>query len=277
MIVARELGLFPREGLSEPEYVSTRSSTEQFRDLVSGDIDVAATAADNAIAAQLRGDPVRIFHVADIGLDQFAVAGRGVSTWGDVRGRAIGVDSSSSGYAYILYRMLADHGIATTAVEIVELGGPESRYAALADGSVAVGMLNPFLAERARRAGLTVLGAGAERFPDYPNLVFAATEARLAADPSGFAAYTRAIDEAVRWIGDERNAEEAIRLIGDARGLDPVAARELYTDEQRLRRVAAPDGAGVRRSLAVVAGLREEFTGESLAPEVFATAGLLAR
>lgn len=277
MIVARELGFFRAEGLPDPEYLPAGSSTRQTADLLGGRIDVAVTAADNVIGLQLEGRPVRIFHVADLGIDQYAVAGRGIADWADVRGRAIGVDSATSGYAYVLYRLLEDHGISRSDVEIVELGGPDGRLPALVDGAVAVGLLNPGMTARARQAGLGVLGAAADRFPEYPNLVFAATEARLDAEPASYAAYARAIDAAVRWVDDPEHAELASELIGRERGLDLDAARRLHAEERRLRRVTAPDGAATRRGLAVVAELREEYAGVSLPPESFATPGLLAR
>jgi len=277
VIVARDLGSFAREGIPETEYRRVRNSVEQLAALAAGDDDVALTAADNLIEAQLEGRGLRLFHVADLGLDQFAVAGAGVTAWEDVRGRAIGVDSPTSGYAYVLYRLLADHGIARDEVEVVPLGGPDGRFAGLADGSIAVGMLNPFFTERARRAGLPVLASGGERFPAYPNLAFAASETRLAAEPALFAAYARAIDAALAWVGDDANTDEAVRLVAAARDVDEDAARGLLTSERSLRLVAAPDGAAVRRALETVAALRGEFTGRTLAPEEFATAEVLAR
>jgi len=277
VIAAHELGLFAREGVPEHEHVRARGSVEQLAALESGDVDVAITAADNLFEAQLDGRGLRIFHVADLGLDQFAVAGAGVGTWEDVRHRAIGVDSATSGYAYVLYRLLADHGISRDEVEIAPLGGPDARFAALADGTIAAGMLNPYFTAHARGAGLAVLAAGGDRFPDYPNLTFAARERRLADEPEAFAAYARAITAGIAWVEDDAHADEAVRLVGAARGIDETAARGLYESERRLRRVATPDGAAVRRALETVGALRGEFTGRTLAAEDVAAAQLLAR
>src|SRR5690606_36356361 len=102
-------------------------------------------------------------------------------------------------------------------------------------------------------------------------------EARLDAEPASYAAYSRAIDAAVRWVDDPEHAELASELVGRERGLDLDAARRLHAEERRLRRGTAPDGAATRRGLAVVAALRGEYAGVSLPPESCATPGLLAR
>ena len=260
LVAAVEEGFFADEGL-DVSYTHPTSSREQLDRLLQGDIDVAQTAADNIIGLSVRrAGQAHIFHVADLGLDQFAVSGMGVEAWEDVRGRRVAVDAADSGYAYVLYSLLSRNGVEQDEYETVAVGGPASRLEQLCSGRCSVGLLNPHLTTLAQDRGLRVLARSADHFPDYPNLVFAVIGRSSSALPQ-LLAYSRAVDRAVRWAHNPANAGRAIEHLMRARSCSEKEAVESYQFERSLRSVPCPTRDQVIRSLEGVAGLRERLGG----------------
>ena len=261
LVAAVHEGFLAEEGL-EVSYTRTTSSTEQMQQLIGGEIDIAQTAADNIIGLAAGGNEgARIFSVADLGIDQFAVTRAGVTEWGQLRGGRISVDSATSGYAFVLYRMLADQGIGPDDYEVVPVGGPMRRFELLCSGEVDVGLLNPHLAAGAEAAGGHVLARAADSFPGYPNLTFAASAASLSDRRPELAAFSRAVRRAVRWAHDSANEARATELLARARDCAPEEARALYRSERSLRGRPCPSIAEAEQSLALVADLRERMGG----------------
>ena len=260
LLAAMEEGFFADEGL-EVTYVHTTSSREQLGHLIQGDIDVAQTAADNIIGLWVRRvGEAHIFHVADLGIDQFVVSGIGVDAWEDVRGRRVAVDAVDSGYAYVLYSLLRRNGLQRDEYEAVPIGGPLARLEQLRSGGCSVGLLNPHLTTLAQGCGLRVLARSADHFPDYPNLVFAVAARSASASPQ-LLAYSRAVDRAVCWAHDPANTGRAIELLMRARSCSEREATESYQFERSLRSAPCPTREQVIRSLEGVAALRERMGG----------------
>ena len=261
LLAAVREGFFADEGL-EVSFERTVSSTAQLRQLADGEVDVAQTAADNIAGLAAGGTGgARIIHVADLGIDQLAVAGRGILEWQDVRGGRVAVDAAGSGYAFVLYSLLEEQGIGRDEYEIQAVGGPGPRFERLCDGRADVGLLNPYLAARARDQGLAVLARAADSFPGYPNLVLAVGDAAATERRPELRAYARAVDRGVRWAADERNASRAAELLMADRSCGEEEARELYESERALRSVVCPGPEEVLASLEVVADLRDRMGG----------------
>lgn len=261
LLAAVAEGFFADEGLNVV-FERTVSSQMQMRQLATGDIDLAQTAADNILGSAAQGSGgLRIVHVADLGIDQLAVARRGITSWAEVRGGRVAVDAAGSGYAYVLYAMLGEQGIDTTEYTVRAVGGPAARFELLCSDEADVALLNPHLAARAQAEGLSVLGRSADSFPGYPNLVVAASEAALRDREPELSAYVRAVDRAVRWAHDLGNAGRAVELLMADRGCGPEEARHLYESEHALRSVPQPTPDQVRDGLESVARLRERMGG----------------
>ncbi len=267
LLAARDEGFFADEGL-DVSFERTDSSTAQRDRLTGGHVDVIQTAADNLIGPVIAGTAdVRIFHVADLGLDQMVVARQGIEFWEALRGGRVAVDSASSGYAFVLYRMLEEQGIAAQEYEAVAVGGPGPRFEHLCNGTVDVGLLNPHMAALARARGLTVLARCADSFPGYPNLVLGAAADAVRERGAALAAFGRAVDRGVRWAHDPGNAGRAIELIAADRSCGEDEARRAYESERALRAVADPTPVQVRDGLDMVVRLRERMGGGYLPVE----------
>jgi NitT/TauT family transport system substrate-binding protein len=269
LLAAVAEGFFADEGV-QVSFERTTGSDAQRRQLASGDIDVIQTAADNAIGPVVTGTAdLRIFHVADLGIDQMVVAREGIESWEALRGGRVAVDSAGSGYAYVVYSMLDERGIAPGEYEALSVGGPGPRFEHLCNGTADVGLLNPHMAARARDRGLSVLARCADSFPGYPNLTLAATETTVRDRRPELAGFGRAVDRGVRWAHDPANAGRAIELLMADRSCGEGEARELYESERALRAVPHPTPEQVRDGLDLVTRLRERMGGGYLPVDAY--------
>ncbi len=146
------------------------SSPAQFASLESGELDVAITSPDNVIAYHyLSANPLgrRLQLRVLAGLDR----GTGLSLWlgpglagpAAVRGRVVGVDVATSGFAFVAYALLDALGVTREEYQVLNLGSTPRRAGALLEGTCAATVLNAGnelrVAARATRAGdVTSLG-----------------------------------------------------------------------------------------------------------------------
>ncbi len=265
-VAAQRLGLFEREGL-EVEYALTHASTEQVRQLLAGDWDLAHTAVDNVMAyVDAENVDLFVFMVLELGLGQKLVLRPGLRSYDDLRGQDVGVDALTTGYAFVLRKMLALHGLAEGDYRLLSVGGTGERATALIEGHIAGTLLAPPHEERAVRAGCTLLDPAARYFPMYPSITGAATR-RWAQEHRGeLEAYVRALYAGERWAADPSNRDRAIELLAADRGVDRDRAARQYDLEEQDRGLALPSLAQTREAIGVVGRLRREMTGRADQP-----------
>ena len=86
----------------------------------------------------------------------------------DLRGRTLVADVANTGWSFVLYEILKQHGLARGDYRIYEAGAPFRRFEAMRDDkAMAAAILNPPFAIHARRAGLKDMGAVVERIGPY--------------------------------------------------------------------------------------------------------------
>ena len=141
-------GAFDRVGL-DVEEIAVDSSPAQFAALSSGELDLALTSPDNVVAYRFvaanplgRVLPVRILGAVDRGLGLSLWSAPGVGSFEHLRGRRVGVDVASSGFAFVAYALLERVGLAPGDYEVVALGSTPRRAAALVEGRCAATILN---------------------------------------------------------------------------------------------------------------------------------------
>jgi hypothetical protein len=176
--VARSAGVLARHGVAVVE-APVPSSTEQFRALLDGSLDAALTSPDNVVAHRLRrAGPadVRILLAVDRGLG-LALYGRpGLAALADVRGGVVGVDVAESGFAFVLYEILAAAGLRRDIdYRVLELGATPRRADALLTGRCDATMLNAGSDLRAAEGGCPLLRRAVEVSRPYLGTVLAAT------------------------------------------------------------------------------------------------------
>lgn len=262
LYVAGQEGFFAACGL-EVEIVYTAGSAPQLAGLMRGDYDLIQTAPDNVINANT--DPAA-FGLDPTGAPRVTMLMGGsvgplglyaqptVSTFDDLCGATLGVDNPSSGFALLMYDMLARAGLTRERDYAVAMaGGTSARLAALRDGTVAATILYAPYDALAASAGFRLLALSTEQYAAYASLATAATVAWLAGHGDEVTRYIAAVLEALRWLYDPAHALAAQELLHaePALGLDAPTAAHAYAafvDPHGGYGVDAPlDDAGLRQ------------------------------
>jgi ABC-type nitrate/sulfonate/bicarbonate transport system substrate-binding protein len=157
------------------------SSADQFRRLLDGDLDVLLTSPDNVLTYRVnpsnplgRLADVRILRAVDWGLGLSLLATPDYPTVESLRGHRIGADIPTSGFAYALVAILAQHGLGTGDYELVTLGSTPRRAAALAVGACDATLLNAGHDVQAEQSGSIRLARVSSSLGGYLGAVLAA-------------------------------------------------------------------------------------------------------
>jgi ABC-type nitrate/sulfonate/bicarbonate transport system substrate-binding protein len=182
----------------------------------------------------------------------------------DLRGRTLVADVANTGWSFVLYEILRQHGIARGDVTIKEAGAPIRRFEAMRDDKrLAAAILNPPFALHARRAGLTDLGAVVDAVGPYLGTVPYVLHAWAQANTETLTAYLQACIEGLRWALDPANRTAAVALYAERLNLPPDIAAETYDVAMSgLARDASLDIDGLN----TVLRLRAAFEGGTAKP-----------
>src|SRR6267142_2399024 len=130
---AEDEGLFAKNGIAV-KLSFTPNSVEQIRNLMSGKYDFGTTAYDNVVAYQEGQGETELPAQPDL----FAFIGRfsgspplrhqpDIKTYAALKGKTVGVDAATTGFAFILYKLAAMNGLSMSDYKIEKLGGTPSR------------------------------------------------------------------------------------------------------------------------------------------------------
>ena len=154
----RDFGLFERHGL-DLHIEETESSTAQREKLARGEIDIAQSAVDNALAMILAGHDVIIVMGGESGMNDFIVR-PDIHSFADFRGKTLLVDAPDTAYALQARQLLARAGLeASRDYAIHAAGNSARRFRALMDNVAYAGaVLNPPFSSQALLGGMKSLG-----------------------------------------------------------------------------------------------------------------------
>ncbi len=230
---AIETGHFARNGL-EVEVSFTPSSTHLAEGLEAGEYEIGHTSADDVIAEvegrtpdAPGGSDIFLFmglHSGLLGL----VGAPGIRDVESLRGTSLAVDARSTGFVFILEKVLRSKGVGPEDYDLVEVGGWESRYQALLEGSHSATLLTePFLGD-ALEAGCHLLARGEEAVPVYQATCGAARRAWARSNADVLVRYIRAYVEAAQWCFEPENRPACLDLLAAKGGIEgPAAERTL--------------------------------------------------
>jgi ABC-type nitrate/sulfonate/bicarbonate transport system substrate-binding protein len=217
--VAQEKGLFAKHGI-EVKVTPTPSSVFQLTNLIGGKFDIAMTAIDNLIAYRegqgeepVPGPDLFAFMGGDNGFLRL-VAAPEIKSINDLKGKTVSVDARTTGYAFVLFEMLARGGLRLDQDYRVErAGGVLQRFQALMERKhAATLLLSPFELQ-AEAGGFRRLGNATDVLGPYQGLVGGARKSWADANRGAVVGYIRAFSEAVDWLYDVRNKDEAIAIL----------------------------------------------------------------
>ena len=233
LFVAQTQGLFADHGL-RCELTQTGSSVAQMQALREGRFDIGLQLPDHVVRATLQGTPLCILaaqaHPPDVAL----MATADIASLAGLRQRHIAVDGARSGYALLLVRLLAEHGLSAGDYTLVEVGGSQERVDALRQGTVQASFINPPLDKGLVAAGFNRLTSTREAFPEYPGPVAAARRDWADAHADTARAFQQSWVAAWQWLLDPANAAAALSLAQQHLSAEPAGAALALKTLQRL-------------------------------------------
>jgi ABC-type nitrate/sulfonate/bicarbonate transport system substrate-binding protein len=214
--VAQEKGFFERSGIAVT-VTPTPNSVFQLTGLIDGRFDIAHTAIDNVVAymegqgeAPTQAKPdLTVFMGGDNGFLRL-VAVPEVKTFADLKGKELSVDALTTGYAFVLRKLLEKSGLKDGEFALVRAGGVLQRFEALLEKKhAATLLLSPFEVP-AQARGFTLLASATDMLGRYQGLVGAARRDWAREHENELVAYMRAYLGALDWLYDPSHKDEAI-------------------------------------------------------------------
>jgi ABC-type nitrate/sulfonate/bicarbonate transport system substrate-binding protein len=263
---AQDRGFFAREGV-DVKLTPTPSSVFQLQNLIEGKFDIGMTAFDNVVAyqegqgeAQVSVAPdLFVFMGGDNGFLRLVTVPE-VKTYADLRGKELSVDALTTGYAFVLQKMLQVNGLERGDYSLVRAGGVLQRWEALKEKKHAGTMLITPFEILAESMGFHRLGNAVDVLGRYQGLVGAARRGWARAHAKELVGYIRAYRAGLAWLYDPANKSDALGLLTkNVRGMTPELAAKTYdvllAPTGGFDRAAAFDVEGAR----TVLKLRSEY------------------
>ncbi len=235
--VAIERGHFARHGL-EIEVAYTPGSLYLSEALKAGKFEIGHTGADDVVADVENqtdgGSDLFLFMGLHSGLLSLVGAPE-IRNVEALRGRALAVDARTSGFVFVLEKLLRSNGFGPKDYHLVEVGGWESRYRALLAGQFSATLLTPPYVGDALEAGCHLLARGDEIIPVYQATCGAARRTWARKNANLLVSYIRAYLEATRWCFDPKNRKCCLDLLAKHNGIKG------YSTEGTLDALLDPD------------------------------------
>jgi ABC-type nitrate/sulfonate/bicarbonate transport system substrate-binding protein len=165
LIIAQKEGYFKEENLNV-ELLSIRGEIA-IRTTLAGEVDFF-TNAGSALAAGVRGVPVRLVTVFQDKPGWDLIAQPDIKSVSQLRGKNIAIMSPEGSLAVVAREILRKNGIDPTKdVNLVVMGGDEVRFPALQTKAISATLFNTAMSLRAQKEGFSKLANASE----YANLV----------------------------------------------------------------------------------------------------------
>ncbi len=215
---AEDKGLFAKNGLAV-KLSFTPNSVEQIRNLMSGKYDLGTTAYDNVVAYQEGQGETELPTQPDLFAFMGGYSGSlrfvtqpDIKTYAALKGKTVGVDAATTGFAFILYKLAAMNGLAVSDYRIEKLGGTPARVQALMEGRIAGTMISSPSELLPESKGYTRLGDTTATFGPYQASIGVARRAWAEKHGDELVAFIRAYIAAMDWLQDPANKDEAISI-----------------------------------------------------------------
>jgi ABC-type nitrate/sulfonate/bicarbonate transport system substrate-binding protein len=268
MLAGEAKGFFADHGL-QIEHQQVSSSTQQFEFVRDGGYHLVQTSPDNIVNYRLNANnPVgeridaQAFMGMDYGMNLVLTAKPAIGSVEEVRGTRVAVDALTSGFAYVIYKILQAHGLERDSdYEVLTLGGVAARYEALLDDQCDATLLSGGFETRAAHSGYVLLDSVYDVLNPYLGVVACAKRSWLEENRDAAVAFIRASRAAHDWALDPANRDEAVALLASATGAGDEVAQMLYEVQVRPGVGIVSDGSIEVPALANVMRLRAEFDG----------------
>jgi ABC-type nitrate/sulfonate/bicarbonate transport system substrate-binding protein len=225
---AREQKIFERHGL-DIDVTYTPGSLFISDALRKGEFEIGHTGADDIVAdvEDFGGGPSSLFIFMGLHSGLLSIVGApGMTTVESLRGKELAVDARSSGFVFILERLLRSNSFGPDDYKFVEIGGVDRRYQALLDGKVAGTLLLPPFIGNAVARGCHVIARGDQIVSCYQGTVGAAQRSWAEKNRDRLISYIRAYIEATDWCFDIKNRASCLELLARHNSIEGKAAED---------------------------------------------------
>jgi ABC-type nitrate/sulfonate/bicarbonate transport system substrate-binding protein len=217
---AEKQGFFAKRAL-DVRLHPTQNSMEQLTGLVAGRWDIALTSFDNVVAYQEGQGEAALDRAPDLfvfmgGDNAFLrlVVQPGIASYNDLKGKTLAVDAMTTGFAFVLRKMLTLNEVNESEVTFERADGTMQRWEAMKAGKYAATILRTPFDLMAERIGLRVLQHASSVFNDYQGIVGAARRGWARDNKDVLARFIRAYLDALAWLfvpANRRQASEILR------------------------------------------------------------------
>jgi ABC-type nitrate/sulfonate/bicarbonate transport system substrate-binding protein len=264
--VGQEKGFFAANGL-EVKITPTPNSVFQMQHLAAGKFDIAFTAVDNVVAYDEGQGEVPLAETPDF----FAFMGGqygavrlvtqpDIKSIVDLKGKSLAVDAATTGYSFVLRKILQLGGLSESDYQIERLGGTAARAEALMQGKTAGTILTSPLEIVPESRGYPRLANAVDVLGPYQAVLGAARRSWAKSNEAALVGFIRGYVKSLDWLADPANRAEAVaiyrKLLPQASEASATKAWEvLLTGPEGFQKKGKLDLAGVE----TVLRLRSEF------------------
>lgn len=211
LMIAQKEGYLKEEGL-DVQLLSIRGEIA-IRTVLAGEVDFF-TNAGSALAAAVRGVPVKIVTVFQDKPGWDLIAQPDIKSISQLRGKNIAIMSPEGSLAVVAREILKRNGLDPSKdVNLVVMGGDSVRYPALQAKAIQATLFNTGMSIQAQKDGFTKLAAASE----YANLIdggLATTNDKIKQNPERLFRFIRAALKGINYFASKR--EPAIKYMMDA-------------------------------------------------------------
>jgi len=230
LLIAQKEGYFKEEGINV-ELLSIRGEIA-IRTTLAGEVDFF-TNAGSALAAAVRGVPVRLVTVFQDKPGWDLISEPDIKSIAQLRGKTIGVMSPEGSLAVVAREILRKNGLDPTKdVNLVVMGGDEVRFPALQTKSIQATLFNTAMSLKAQKEGYRKLGTASE----YANLVeggLATSLEKIKGQPEKILRFVRGALKGLNYYVSKREA--AIKYMMDGlRMKDRDLVSAIYDVQSKL-------------------------------------------
>jgi ABC-type nitrate/sulfonate/bicarbonate transport system substrate-binding protein len=216
----------------------------QLAAVAAGEVAFAASGS-SALRAAARGVPLRLVDCHGIRPIYYLVLAPGIQRVPEVEGKDLAVGNVGSDTTIIARDLLRKYGADPGSVEYRAFGASNVRFAAVASGQVAGGIVLISDAVRAREAGLTIVNT-AQDMPIACDMGVATSLAWIAERPQEVRQALWAVHRAVQLMRSDR--AEAIRILAEWQESDEQQAAAAY-DAANVQVAYATDKASGQQAI----------------------------
>ncbi len=266
IFAALEKGLFAQHGVA-PTMSHTPNSAHMAKELVAGTYQIGGTAFDNVVAyqegqgaAELTRAPDLFAFMGATQIELSLIVAPDIEHYDQLKGRTLALDALTTGFAFVLYYMLARAGLQSTDYEFAAVGATPQRWQSVKAGEHAGTItIEPFTSI-AVASGFRVLEKSTDVLPHYQGGCFAASRTWAAAHSDTLQRFIAGYLEGLAWTLDPSNRAEASRLLmANMSQIKPGVVDAVMTSLLSARSGLTPQGAIVTDGVKAVLDLRTEF------------------